>query len=291
MRTRGLQPDDGAWLRDLVAACRASDTAYAFPAPQDVAALLADDQLPGKGRIWELGGRPAAWCLAQPEFGNLLFDIHPDFRAVAFADDVVSTALALMRELDTSTADTPLESDDGWREPVLRRWGFSDTGEDVIHLCGEIGGRLPPVQLPDGWHVRPLGDDIDGYVALHRAAFGTTYLTRERRATWHDEPGYRPELDLVLTDDSAELVAFCVSWEHAGGRAELGTVGVRPDHRGRGLGHLVVRAALHRLAERAVRSVTMSTSSANAAMLAVARAAGLAEHRRTRWLRRPTAVP
>ena len=55
---------------------------------------------------------------------------------------------------------------------------------------------------------------------------------------------------------------------------------------GRGLGRQVTRAALARLAERQVQQVVLSTSSTNAAMLAVARKEGFVEVRRTRWLRR-----
>jgi RimJ/RimL family protein N-acetyltransferase len=285
--SRELKPTDAQSIREVVAAARKSGAPHAFPGLDDVASLLADGEEALQGRIWAGGGSTAAWCLAQPELGNLLFDLHPNSRADALEDEVVGWGLEALQLRDRPTADTPLESDDAWRAAVLRRWAFQDSGEDVVHLRTRLTGQLPPIQLPEGWRVRPLGADIDAYVRLHRAAFGTTYLTKERRAAWHEQPGYQPELDLVLTDASGNLVGFCVCWA-PGDSAELGTIGVLPEHRGRGFGRQIAREALHKLAERGLRDVTMSTSSANAAMLAVAAAEGFVEQRRTHWLHRAT---
>jgi ribosomal protein S18 acetylase RimI-like enzyme len=181
-----------------------------------------------------------------------------------------------------------LESDDDWRAESLRRWGFARLGEDVIHLQAFLVAPQP-APLPPGYTIRPVGDRLSRYVSLHRAAFGTTYLTVERRVTWLDEPGYDPELDLVLADPAGDLLAFCVCWVH-GSVAELGTIGVRPDRRRQGLGRLMARTALRRLADRGVGAVRMSTSATNAGMLAVAAAEGFTEERRTSWLRRRVAV-
>jgi len=289
MSGRGLMPNDVESLRDLVAAARAAGAPEAFPSTDDVASLLADGELAVMGRIWFTGaGSAAAWCLAQAELGNVLFDVHPDCRTRALEDDVLSTGVAALRQRERPSADTPLESDDKWRKGLLRRWGFEEAAASVVHLQARLTEHRPPVRLSTGWRVRTLGGDVDAYVDLHRAAFGTTYLTRERRLTWHDEPGYDPELDLVLVDADGRLVGFCVCWSPGGGSAELGTIGVLPDCRGRGLGRQIAQAALHKLAARGVREVTLSTSSNNAPMRAVAAAEGFVEQRRTSWLRRPT---
>ena len=96
---------------------------------------------------------------------------------------------------------------------------------------------------------------------------------------------YDAALDLALVDDTDRIVAFAVSYLH-GEVGEIGTVGVIPDQKGRGLSMVVVAAALDRLvaagATRAAR-VTMSTSGSNAPMLATARRAGVTEVRRTTW--------
>lgn len=291
MPARDLSPDDADQLRQLIDACRAYAAADAFPADEDVASLLADPELARKGALWQGSPEATAWCLAQPEFGNLLFDVHPARRTTELEDAVLSTGLERLTGLerrataDTETVDTPVESDDSWRGQLLHRWGFEDTAQDVIHFALRQS-QPATVRLPDGWRVRPLGGELDRYVELHRAAFGTDYLTVQRRATWAQEPGYDPELDLIVEDADGQPLAFCVCWAPVGQPAELGTIGVRPDQQGRGLGRQVARAALARLAERQAKEVKLSTSSTNAAMLAVARKEGFSEVRRTRWLRR-----
>ena len=131
--------------------------------------------------------------------------------------------------------------------------------------------------------VRSNAADIDAYVAAHPAAFGTTYLTRTIRDTWAQEAGYSADLDLALYDGDA-LVAFAVSYL-CGGTAEIGTVGVIPSARDRGFAQAMVDEALCRLVQRGAVEATMSTSSLNAPMLAVARSRGFAVVRRTFWWR------
>lgn len=115
----------------------------------------------------------------------------------------------------------------------------------------------------------------------------TTCLTPEVRLAWQAEPDYNPGLDLVLVDESDRIQAFAVSYLH-GDTGEIGTVGVIPGLKGRGLSMVMVAAALDRLVSAGATSVTMSTASTNTPMLATARRAGFAEVRRTTWWHRPS---
>lgn len=133
--------------------------------------------------------------------------------------------------------------------------------------------------------LRSLDGDIDAYVAAHRAAFETTYLTSEIRLAWQEDPGYDLAYDLVLVDADGAVVAFSVSYL-VDDRGEIGTVGVVPAHKGKGLSHVMVAAALQRLADAGAGTAGMSTSSANTPILATAAAAGFREARRTQWWHR-----
>jgi len=72
---------------------------------------------------------------------------------------------------------------------------------------------LPP-ELPPGFSIRSLVgvNDVDAWVALHRAAFGTQNMTVEYRLAMLDAPGYDPELDLVVMASGGELSAYCVGF-------------------------------------------------------------------------------
>jgi RimJ/RimL family protein N-acetyltransferase len=268
---------------ELVAASRALAAPTAFPGVGDVASVFADQASRDAARCWrQADGSLVAYVVAEEAFGNVLFDVAMHARD-SLAETVVDSGLGLLRAAGCDSADTPLESDDLWRTTLLGAMGFIDTGDDVVHLLNDHP-RSHVVPSPASRQIGSNAADVDEYVAAHRAAFGTTYLTRARRETWADDPGYDPDLDLGMRVDG-ELVAFAVSYLR-GIDGEIGTVGVVPAHRGKGFAKQMVALAVSALADRGAESVTMSTASANEPMLAVARAAGFREHRRTRWLRR-----
>lgn len=67
-----------------------------------------------------------------------------------------------------------------------------------------------------------------------------------------------PAVEFVVVDDGAG-VAACAGWETWGERALLRSVAVREGQRRRGLGRVVVEAALRELANRGIHDVTLVT--------------------------------
>ena len=268
----------------LVTACRAHSAPHAFPAAIDVDWLLAEPESRAAARCWRAErGALVAFAMAQQAFGNVLFDVHPRARA-SITEAVVETVLGVLAESDATSADTPLESEDPWRHDVLLARGFVPTGDDVVHLRNEDLAAYVVDEPPDDVTVASNADDLDGYVAAHRAAFSTTYLTRARREAWSLTEGYDPAYDLAVHVDG-ELAAFAVTYLR-GSEAEVGVVGVVPAYRGRGLARLAIGLALGRVVAAGATSAWLSTSSTNVAMLAVAESCGFHEFRRTTWWRR-----
>lgn len=282
MQARALSSRDAVALADLVTQCRDHGGQLAYPQPADVRSMLAHSAVSAHSRAWWAGDSMVAWSLAQTDFGNIVFDVAPAVRAAAFDEEVVRSGLQRLAAVGSTTADTPVESDDSWRQSLLTRCGFAASGETVIHLLNPSPGEHTAPPPPAGLRAQELADRVEEYVEVHRAAFGTSYLTREVRLAWQAQPGFDPALDLVLVDDAGRIVAFAVSYLH-GDVGEIGAVGVRPGHRGRGLAHVIVAAALERLISAGARTVTMSTAGTNSAMLATARQAGFAAQRRTCW--------
>lgn len=282
MIIKPLGLNDTAALKGLVVECRSAGGSHAYPQTGDVPSVLAHRSVTANGQAWWDDEGMVAWALAQPDFGNVLFDVAPGLRSLPFEDDVLRFALERLAAAGATTADTPVEGDDSWRLEVLTRHGFDASGDSVIHLWSTSPREHPAAPAPPGLRVRELGDRVQDYVDAHRAAFGTQYLTPEMRLAWQDELGYDAALDLALVDDTDRIVAFAVSYLRSD-VGEIGTVGVVPDRKGRGLSTVVVAAALDRLGTAGASSVTMSTSSTNAPMLATARRAGFTEVRRTTW--------
>ena len=67
-----------------------------------------------------------------------------------------------------------------------------------------------------------------------------------------------PAVEFVVVEDGAGIAA-CAGWETWGEQALLRSVAVREDVRRRGLGRIVVEAAVRELADRGVHDVTLVT--------------------------------
>jgi hypothetical protein len=179
--------------------------------------------------------------MAQPAFGNVLFDVHP-LCADVDRPTPSSTPCSRCSPSRDPSADTPLESDDAWRRRTAGASGFDPTGDDVVPPAERRPAAYRVDEAPVDVTVTSNTDDLDAYVVAHRAAFGTTYLTRARREAWSATEGYDPAYDLASDVDG--------SWRRsrsrtcAMARPRVGVVGVVPDHRARGLARLAVGLVL-----------------------------------------------
>jgi len=82
---------------------------------------------------------------------------------------------------------------------------------ESVLLVRSLLEDLPQPYLPDGFYIRLLNEanELEDYVALHRAAFGSDQMTLEFRRSIMGSLNYNPELDLVLTSSDKRLVGFC----------------------------------------------------------------------------------
>ena len=151
---------------------------------------------------------------------------------------------------------------------------------------------------PDGTSARAIvfDRDIRALVALFNSAFADhatpLQLDADRMETDREDIPFLEE-DLVLLEaPSGELLGFCASEPKRlpeGGvepRAEIWTVGVRPDLQGRGYGRQLLRWGVHHLRELGVETVTLSVNGRNAGALGLYESEGF--HRtstRERWAR------
>lgn len=93
-------------------------------------------------------------------------------------------------------ADQSNVANDPWRKVFLERTPYA---------------LIPPGAPPAGITIRPLAgpSEVEAYVGLHRAAFGSTNMTHEWRNRVLRWPEYRADLDLVAVTDEGQLVGFC----------------------------------------------------------------------------------
>ncbi len=145
-----------------------------------------------------------------------------------------------------------------WLLPFIVAAGFVHS-DDVITLL-KTGREVPSPTTDEVLQVRPAREaDIDVLTALDAAAFPSV---------WHY--GYPILYDALLsagsflTAEGAGLVGYAYG-DVQGRSAHLTRLVVSPDHRGRGVGAMLLSAVLRAFYRQGVRLVTLNTQKSNTA--------------------------
>jgi mycothiol synthase len=244
---------------------------------------------PANIALWvDTQGGLLAWGVMQLPFWTIDYALHP----AAGADlhrEVLAWADGRARDLlDTDHAHPAwfvhlFAHHTSWRHD-LEQAGFADqgnVGEDSwsrVLMRRLAADPVPERPVPQGYTIHPLGGAVEAYVALHRAAFGTSNMTTEWRARTLRRPEYVPDLDLVAVAPDGSLVAFCVAWldtmsdREVSGQIE--PLGVHDAHRHIGLGRAILDEAQRRLRLHGARIIYVETDNYRDGALATYKSAG-----------------
>jgi mycothiol synthase len=149
---------------------------------------------------------------------------------------------------------------------------------------------------PAGMRPRPIDRerDLRAWVDLFNAAFADhatpLQLDADQMEANRADAPFRDEDLLLLESPQGELVGFCTTEpkRRPGGgveaRGEIWTVGVRPDHQGRGYGRQLLRWGVRHLREVGVETVTLSANGRNPTALGLYESEGFRRTTtRDRW--------
>ena len=269
-----------------------------YPIATDLFEELAEPETQVSARLWESDDGSLAGFAYVNRWQNLV-DV---FTAVEFTpaieteliDWVVSAVQRRNQEEGlTLTLDASSLESDHSRLAFLERHGFERQAESSLLMACPLTQPFPEPRLPPGFSIRPMGGEgeIEAYVALHRAAFGTENMTVAYRQTIMSAPDYLPELDLVAVAPNGELAAFCVcqifpdDTPRAGGQKEGWTdpVGTHPAYQRLGLAKALMLSGMRLLKARGVDTAILGTSSENFAMQRVAEVVGFSTVAKTVW--------
>jgi mycothiol synthase len=254
--------------------------------PYRLSSWAFDD--PANVAIWEdERGELLAWAVVQPPFWNVDIVCHPAAERTAYPL-ALSWADQRARELQNTRSARP-----AWfvgvldhqreRMAMLQAAGFADQARapqdpwSQVFLARPASDPLIAVPAPAGFAIRPLAGaaEVDAYVDLHRAVFGTPNMTREWRARTTAQPAYRADHDLVALAPDGALAAFCIGWFDAHSRCgQIEPLGVRADCRGRGLARAILSETLRRLYARGAAQVFVETDNFRDAAFALYQATG-----------------
>lgn len=280
---------------------------YAGPADQRLMAALVRDSLAENLHIMDLPYRLSSWALDDPQNCSLWFDLSGRLVGWALmltpmwsvdlvclpgdgAADTYAQMLAWADARARAALGTPsgrpiwfvnVREDQRQRRALLEASGFRDQSYvdpdpwRKVFLRHTGAPAVAGAAALSGFTIRPLAGpvEVDAYVALHRAAFGSPNMTAEWRRRTLDRPEYDPELDLVALDSAGSLLGFCIGWYAAagpGGQAggQIEPIGVLPGGQRRGVGRALAGEVLRRLYRRGARAVYVETDETDPGTLA-----------------------
>ncbi len=218
-------------------------------------------------RLWFDGGSLVAWAVLQSPFWGIDYACHTDYPALfkeilAWADGRAHAVIGTHYE--RSAWFVNVFSGQEARKKDLESLGFacqSDVDEDS---WSKVFMKLSPdsklYEPPAGFTVRPLGGEVEKYVALHQSVFESKNMTIEWRRRTLESPLYIPELDLVVESPTGELAAFCICWFNenlASGQVE--PLGVHERYRQLGLGKVALSHGVSRLRSLGAKDIFVET--------------------------------
>ncbi len=152
-------------------------------------------------------------------------------------------------------------------------------------LAAPVAGRVARVETVGAEHA-PV------WATVLRTSFDGSTFTAERWLTMAAGPAYAGARSLVAYDDQGDAVAAVALWSAGPGRPGLiEPMGVHRDHRGRGHGTAITRAALDALRELGASSALVCAPSSNVGAVATYESAGFRRLGERRDRRRGTADP
>lgn len=268
-------PRDLQRVYALTQAC-AADAFHVVDLPYRLCTPSA--QQPENARLWEdEQGQLLGFAIMQLPWLTMDYVIHPEARAAGLEETVLAWALerwprAMAEQKLSYSLFLEVREDQTERLALLERPGFVRDDWHTLHMSQPLRGTPPAAQPLEGFTIRPLAgeDEVAGYVALHRAAFGSTNMTVEWRARTLEAPQYIPALDLVAVDAAGALAAFCICWlsqrahdENGGNIGQVEPIGVRPDLQQRGLGRAILLEGLRRLQAHGATTALIDCESEN----------------------------
>ncbi len=275
-------------MLDLSAGVRSREHLNDYPRKVDLEENLASATVRANTRLWFDDDQPVGWALVD-EFNNLWWEIDPHYeeslgsQVIEWGETCIRQALA---SGESATLDTNCREDYTARITFLKRYGFQPTGDTNITLVRDLSQPIVGPQLAPGFAIRPLAGmhEAEAVAAMHRAAFGTDYMTTENRLAIMNTSEYELSLDLVAVAPDGTIAANCIcSVNELEKTGATDPVATHPHYQGLGLARALLARGMQLLKERGMSSAHFTTSGDNLAMQKAGASAGFTVEHKTIW--------
>ena len=222
-------------------------------------------------------GRLLGWALISPDWVGIDVYFQPELRGSQLTNEMYLWAEARAMQVARGQAKKTIHAlwilhDDAVLVQHFNQRSYR-LARGFVHLSRTLDGRVPPARLVEGFVVRGCKGEPE-VAARARAQHGAfcssapfeRYL--ERFTRFMRSPVYNPELDIVAVIQEGQVGAFCIVWTDTLNKVGLfEPVGTHPDFQRIGLGKAVMLEGFHRLQEKGMQSVIVSTFEDNPAAI------------------------
>jgi len=271
--TRRIYEDEKDFqiILDLIARLRPAKHLNDYPGKVDMEEKIASAIFRENTKLWFEDDQPIAWACVD-EYNNLIWELDDKYEELIGAEIVEWGELCIRKKLangETSTLDTNCREDYAARISFLHRYGFQQTGDTNVSMMRQLSEPIPEPELPQGFIIRPIKgmEEAEAVASMHRAAFGTRYMTTENRLIIMNTSGYDLSLDLLVVAPDGTIAAYCTC--SVNDQTKIGftdPVATHPNYQRMGLARSLLLTGMKLLKERGMESAYLGTSGNNIAM-------------------------
>ena len=274
-------------IMDLITRVRPSPYRTGYPNQVDLEEAFASVIVPKNTRLW-FDEELIAWAFVDG-YNNLLWELDPQYSA-QLRTEIVSWGEKCVRR-NLSNAEKGIlyaNCRESYTERIafLKQHGFHQLEDSTIALTRLLSDEIPAPQLPPGFTIRPIlgRQEAEAVAEMHRAAFGTEYMTTENRLIIMSTSGYDPSLDLVVVAPDGSIAANCICSVNEQERIGFtDPVSAHPRFQGMGLVRALLLTGSRLLKERGMTRARLGTSGDNIRMQRSAESVGFQVEYKTIW--------
>ena len=240
---------------DLTTRVRPPQHRNDYPGRLDIEEAIASVIVRKNTRLWFDDSCPIAWAYVD-KFNNLLWELDHQY-AGQLGSEIVGWGQECIRRhrspKRTGALDASCRENYTERIAFLKHHGFSQLEITTVTMIRPLSEVIPEPELPPGFVIRPIAgrQEAEAVAAMHRAAFGTEYMTTENRLIIMSTSGYDPSLDLVIIAPDGSIAANCICSENP--QEKIGytdPVSTHPQFQRMGLARAILLRGLRLLKEQ-----------------------------------------
>jgi mycothiol synthase len=275
-------------ILDLTSRVRPSQYINDYPGKVDLEEKIASATARANTRLWFDDGQPIAWACVD-EYNNLLWEVDHQYEEPIGAEIVEWGESCIRKKLangEIPTLDTNCREDYTARISFLQRHDFQQTGDTNVAMTRLLSKPISEPELPRDFVIRPIKgtEEAEAVATMHRAAFGTEYMTTENRLMIMNTSGYDPTLDMLAIAPNGDIAAYCSCSVNDQTRIGMtDPVATHPNYQRMGLSRALLLTGIRLLKERGMESAHLGTSGKNIAMQKAAESVGFKVEYRTIW--------